>query len=1177
MLGQDAGDKINKLRERLVDSNARSVFVNAHPKKSRIKIDLYSLGELCPNTKNQSLLHDFLFNPSFEINPDNELKINDRDHKKTVHLFRKNEAFKTEFNLDPIGFGYPLLLIKSKNKKQYQLTPLFIWDVSLTQSPIDPSVYSYKIKQSESVNLNPSLKRLLKRHGDRDRIQVFEEIKNDPKQLIEGINAILEREGEQCISTDFFLKPLTPVPEVLDETFIHRNQKLVNNGVLGLFANSKEPIIADYFTLEEETIACHFRSIKDTNKTHFSGLSLDHSQQGVIRSLWNRKNTIIHGPPGTGKSKTITAVLNYALSKGQKCLLICEKKTAMEVIYQNLNDLGVSDYVVKITDIKKDRRAVVNKARDIIELEKKGNKNLFEIQSKGKEIFIEKQKEVEKRVKTVTATIGLISKIKKKLNLPMIDQGDSYSNMVLKTQTNELKKLSKILKLSTALYKFSTSEWNQISKDLDFLKQYLCQNPNPLKSFYPFIQKNLLEEEKELFFRDQLNALYEDHNEKLKDLIKDWKETVGKLNAYQIKYFNYIKSDNVQLQTLFDRYVYLKKNILRSPLFDTQFSHQIERLEPLSQLEKILEVLQLMKNDMGKFNAMIPYQKYISKLKATRKQCLNRGCEVEDFENLFHRWYMGNILDKNYITHLDFNGFEKGYFNLVEDLNKINQYYSAIANRNAKNAQRSAITSFKKNNPQRIEQFFSKRSSATRVKLPLHKITRDSSDIFHQLFPIVITNPGCCSYLFPMERGFFDFVVFDESSQLRIEDTFPALLRGKIIVVSGDTQQLPPSNYFRESDDSDDLSEKEESMTSLLEFCKTSSFQDHYLDIHYRSNHPDLIHFSNHAFYQKRLIPLPPQKKYTPIQFIAVNGLFVNRTTIKEAQAIVDHLSNKVASNESLGVATFSQSQQNLILDLILKRSITHSKFKAKIEALKENGFFVKNIENIQGEERNIMLISTTYGPNNTGKFNQLFGPLNTKNKGHKLLNVVITRAIKKMIVFSSVPAQYFENFSTHLKQNGVLGKGVFYAFISYAKAVSENNKEQQQKILNSLYLSSNPLPAQTHFQKEDLGRFSKHLTEVLIEKSGHKIEWMNDYALGGIAYEILLVFHNGRKLLIDLNGKEVNREYEDYLYDIYRCKVAQNSGFRYYRLWLSNYYNQPLKEINNIILAVEGAKINHS
>ncbi|MGB2313019.1 MAG: hypothetical protein ACPH4K_06305, partial [Flavobacteriaceae bacterium] len=264
MLEEHAGHKINALRERLVDSNARSVFVNAHPKKSRVKLDLHSLSKLCLNLQNQAFLHHFLFNPSFEISPIPHLKTNERDHKKTVHLFRKNEAFKNEFNLDPLGFGYPLLLIKSKVKKKYQLTPMFIWDVSLNQSTTDPALYSYKIKPLESVTLNPSLIRYLRRGSKMDHILAFEEIKNDPKQLIQGVNDILEQEGEKPISTSFLEKPLTPLPENLDETFMLQNPKLINNGVLGLYANSKEPIIADYFCLEEETIPCHFRSNKDT-------------------------------------------------------------------------------------------------------------------------------------------------------------------------------------------------------------------------------------------------------------------------------------------------------------------------------------------------------------------------------------------------------------------------------------------------------------------------------------------------------------------------------------------------------------------------------------------------------------------------------------------------------------------------------------------------------------------------------------------------------------------------------------------------------------------------------------------------------------------------------------------------------------------------------------------------
>ena len=180
MLGKNAGQKIKALRERLVDSNARSVFVNAHPKKSLVKIDLYSMSKGFISKQNHLFIYPFLFNHSFEMVPFKDFNANEINYKKTVNLFRKNEDFKNEFNQDPLGLGYPLLMLESKNKNQYQLTPLFIWDVSLTQSVVNPTLYSYKIKQSDSVTLNPSIKRYLKYNSNKDHIRDYHDIKNDP-------------------------------------------------------------------------------------------------------------------------------------------------------------------------------------------------------------------------------------------------------------------------------------------------------------------------------------------------------------------------------------------------------------------------------------------------------------------------------------------------------------------------------------------------------------------------------------------------------------------------------------------------------------------------------------------------------------------------------------------------------------------------------------------------------------------------------------------------------------------------------------------------------------------------------------------------------------------------------------------------------------------------------------
>lgn len=938
MRGNYPRHQFSSLRERLVDSNARSIYVNAHPKKSRVKLDLKSIFSLSQLDLDSSFLEDFLFNPSFKIELSNTSKTYEKIYEKCVHIFRKNEASKNDLNIDPLGFGYPLLLIQAKKKKQLQLTPLFIWDATIKQSSSNISKFLLKTKWSSRVTVNPSLLRHIKSiNQDGDEIEIEEAFKNSPEQFLQTINIMLIKLGNLKISKDFFKSPIEDLPEDLETAFKHENHLLINNGVLGLYSNSKEPIISDFIQLEEETISCHFKPKKDKNPTLFSGLELDHSQQGVIRSLSKRKNSIIHGPPGTGKSKTITAVLNYALSKGQNCLLVCEKKTAMDVIYKNLNELGLSDYAVKVTDVKKDRREVVNKARQIIEIEKKGGNDLFN--RYGEEQKIDSPQSIENRIKTIKSTVGLISKIKEKLLHPIKGSNQSYSDMVLKVQTNELKQLTERLQLNPSSFTFSTKEWETIQLDIAFVNQHCNAHKNPFKTFYPFVNKELISPDKKLNFEILFLKTYDTYHENINLLISEWRLRGKKLSSFEIKYFDYVHSDNPKLKKLYRKFVVIKKKIANTKLFESTFLQQLDRLEPVLQLEEINRVLELIKLGLEDFDQLLPFHNYFHQRSEWRKKCLMGACKLENFEQVFYRWYLGNILEKNHRSTLDFNGFEEGYFDLVDDLKRVNQYYAKLAFTHAKKLRNEAVMSFERNNSISVEQFFSKRNTAKRNKLPLHKITKDPSKIFHHLFPIVIANPTSCSHLFPMEIGFFDFVVFDESSQLKIEETFPALLRGKIRVISGDSQQLPPSNYFKEVGGDENESEEDLNISSLLDYCKDSGFQNHYLDIHYRSNHPALIQFSNHAFYEKRLIPLPPVKKYTPIEWIPVNGLFVNRTNCQEAEAIVNYISTNVPDNQSLGVATFSQFQQNLILDLIFKRYIENPKFKKKMDGLGDQGF----------------------------------------------------------------------------------------------------------------------------------------------------------------------------------------------------------------------------------------------
>src|SRR5690606_10344069 len=158
-----------------------------------------------------------------------------------------------------------------------------------------------------------------------------------------------------------------------------------------------------------------------------------------------------------------------------------------------------------------------------------------------------------------------------------------------------------------------------------------------------------------------------------------------------------------------------------------------------------------------------------------------------------------------------------------------------------------------------------------------------------------------------------------------------------------------------------------------------------------------------------------------------------------------------------IGIATLNIFQRNYILDLIRKRSDEDINFSNKISALEQvNGeeLFVKNLENIQGDQRDIIIISTTFGVREDGNFLQNYGPIN-QHKGFRLLNVIITRAKHKVFVFTSIPESYISQYSELISVNGNTGRGIFYAYLSYAKAVSSNNSEKKKAILELVSTSA--------------------------------------------------------------------------------------------------------------------------
>lgn len=502
-----------------------------------------------------------------------------------------------------------------------------------------------------------------------------------------------------------------------------------------------------------------------------------------------------------------------------------------------------------------------------------------------------------------------------------------------------------------------------------------------------------------------------------------------------------------------------------------------------------------------------------------------------------------------------------------------------------------ATRDFDNKNPNlAVENLYNKRSGSKHKRLSLREIVKLDMDLFTTFFPIILTTPDVASNLFKAQNQYFDIVMFDEASQLKLEDNLPALLKGKQIIIAGDEHQMPPSNYFSKIfdgtiDDEDEFEDEIDRIKndlgnslldceSLLDFASELGFEKKHLDFHYRSKHPYLIDYSNYAFYNRRLKPLPNSFEYIPINFVQVNGTYSDNSNDAEAETILSIIDNNISrfpngKYPTVGVATFNINQRNLILGKINERRKFERfrDFNEKIVELEENGFFVKNLENIQGDERDVIILSTTYGINREGKFAQRFGSINHQ-KGYKLLNVIITRAKYKIYVCSSIPQEVFLNYKEHLIAEGSNNRrGALYAYLAYAKAVSEQDNEARISVLNTLTENSNKSSSIDNFNPNLESPFEEEVYEALTEHfDENKIIPQLQFA----GFRIDIVYdtkHIGLpKIAIECDGAEYHSSQEAYLHDRHRQKILEEHGFVFHRIWSTNWWRNTKKETKKLV-----------
>jgi len=337
--------------------------------------------------------------------------------------------------------------------------------------------------------------------------------------------------------------------------------------------------------------------------------------------------------------------------------------------------------------------------------------------------------------------------------------------------------------------------------------------------------------------------------------------------------------------------------------------------------------------------------------------------------------------------------------------------------------------------------------------IPVRDLTQRAGRALLELKPCWMMSPLAVAQYVPRNSVSFDLCIIDEASQMPPESALGALMRAGRVVVVGDTHQLPPSNFFRTVIDDEDHDEDETVLNeSILEMANATFRPPRRLRWHYRSRHSALIAFSNRLIYDDDLVVFPSANEVSTrmgVELREIRGLYKSGTNPIEAQALVDAALAFMRDDpgRSLGIVTLNQKQRELVREEFESRSAGDQKVQDYLERWREQNdgleeFFIKNLENVQGDERDVIFIGTVYGPESPGgRVMQRFGPINGL-AGQRRLNVLFTRAKQKVVTFSSMTAS-----DILADEDGNRGAYMLKRWLEYAKTgVLEAGKATQRE-----------------------------------------------------------------------------------------------------------------------------------
>ncbi|MET1170185.1 AAA domain-containing protein [Paenibacillus amylolyticus] len=1233
-------DQLVHMRDKLNNINKRNRSIRLLKIYQKWSFDLSMIDIVETKQETESILKGILEQRIKEkitlLKPsiDNEKSIS--LSKKLTDLYRQIKATEDESGVHDLYLGYPFLSGTLFDGTFIQ-APLFLFPIRLEKDNTKLQKWVIQLEEG-GPQLNRTLFLALKKLNQLNfPEEIFEEAVSVAGSM--DFKEVIDFLGKQQLKVEYTETGLSRLKEYMSNDIPEvANMTLLENAVIGDFPQGGSAIVRDFdelihlnetssLALVGEMIDFNNNSLRDEGllanpvkldeRVDIKGdilnvLQSDGSQEEIIREARFQKGLVVHGPPGTGKSQVIVNLITDALHRKKKVLVVCQKRAALDVVYQRMNTLGLSDHIALVHDENIDRKSLYKKITTVLE------HNDLQFAEAVEELInvTSRLNEQEKLLNTIAKALyekqpfGYRLYELYGLSNPIIDLNKIIS---LQSVSDQLAKDS-FPKMTEAI--FTYGEWYElygkehyplrdrksfadfdIKKKLDTIKK-LEDLIDKAKIAIAIIEKLGLIKFTPAYaweVQQKINKIYPelDGDQKRSFLglrLFWWTRITGKSIIDQILNGEVFKGTNssewVKIKKILKNTHDLGKltmtlteelNALRSIVKEEHVVRLQERVAdgdiPLEELILFLEYFQQDFDDLKSMDTF--WKQSSSEIKSVilalqekevdYEQSLNKFW-VEIFKNSAYVHWIDQIEakypDVQKISTNEFKRIRQSFAQLLEEKRKVSAKYLINELKNHVNLLQLNKGQFTKE--------LKHQTGKKRLIWPLRKLVNQFSDnVLADILPVWLASPDVVSSIFPLQEGMFDIVIFDEASQLTVESSMPSVYRGKQIIVAGDEKQLQPSNLFRSgyADDEEDDEAKydvDESV-SLLNLAKRR-FPEKILQWHYRSKYEELINFSNHAFYNGYVQIAPnvtPFKKPPAIVWKKVNGRWLNQSNEVEALEVVMQLKKILIEQDqkSVGIITFNAKQQSKILDVIDKTVLEDEEFRVlyteQMARDLDERLFVKNIENVQGDERDIIIFSIAYAKNEDGKVHNRFGTLNQKN-GENRLNVAITRAKESITVVSSIEPE-----DLNVANASEPGPRLFKSYLKYARAVSGNKNEDIKSVIQEINetISTQTVQQSVQFDspfEEQVYQQLRNLGYVLTTQVG----------MSGYRIDMAVVHPNdsSRYILgIECDGAMYHSSPSARERDVYRQRYLESRGWIIERIWSRNWWKNPVNEIEKI------------